>query len=67
MGFEDMKTHDLANRVVKDQAEEIKINDRVKPRGKVVEEGGEVALLRDGLADFQQGFELATGVVQRGS
>jgi hypothetical protein len=67
VSFEDMKTHDVANRVVKDKAEEIEINNGVKPRGKVVEERREVALLRDGLADFQQGFELTTGVVQRGS
>ena len=67
MSFEDMKAHDVANRVVEDQAKEIEINNRVKPRGKIVEERGEVALLRDGLANLQQGFELTTGVVQRGS
>jgi hypothetical protein len=31
-----------------------------------VEKRGKIALLRDGLADFEQGFELTPGVFERG-
>jgi hypothetical protein len=30
-----------------------------------MEQRGEIALLRDGLAHFEQGFELAPGVLER--
>jgi hypothetical protein len=48
---------------VERQREEIEIDDGVETLGKIVEEDGEVALLGDGFADFEEGFELAAGVL----
>ena len=42
------------------------LDDRMEPASKVVEQRGEIALLGDGLADFEQGFELTPGVFERG-
>jgi len=67
MRFEDVKAHDVLCGVMQHQAEKIKFNDRVQADGKVVEERGEIALLRNSLAHFEQGFELTPGVLQRGS
>ena len=64
--FENMETHDVAGGVVKDKGEEIEIDDGMETLGKVVEKRGKIALLGDGLADFEQGFELTPGVFQRG-
>ena len=64
--FENVETHDVARGVVKDKAEEVEVNDGVEARGEVVEKRGKIALLGDGLADFEQGFELAPGVFERG-
>jgi len=38
----------------------------MKAAGKVVEKRGKIALLRNGLADLEQGFELTPGVFERG-
>jgi len=64
--FEDVQAHDVARGIVKDEAEEVEVNDGVEARGEVVEKRGEIALLGDGLADFEQGFKLAPGVFERG-
>ena len=45
------------------EREEIEIDDGVEAFGEIVEECGEVALLGDGFADFEEGFELAAGVL----
>jgi hypothetical protein len=51
---------------MENEGEEVKIDDAVETLGKVVEKRGEIALLGDGLADFEQGFELTPGVFERG-
>ena len=53
--------------VVKDQSEEVEVNDGVQSRGKVVKQRRKIALLRNSLAYFEQGFELSPGVLQRRS
>jgi hypothetical protein len=64
--FKDVQPHDFLCWVVQDQAEEVKVDDRVQAGGQVMKQRGKIALLRDGLAHFEQGFELAPGVLQRG-
>ena len=64
--FENVQAHDVLRGVVKNQGEEVEINDGMKTRGKIMEQRGEIALLRDGLAHFEQGFKLAPGVLPRG-
>src|SRR5229473_3238503 len=64
--LEDVQAHDVLDGVVKDEGEEIEIDDGVETLGKVVEQRGEIALLGDGLADFEQGFELTPGMFKRG-
>jgi hypothetical protein len=61
-----METHNVPRRIVKDETEEVEFDNQVEARGKVVEKRGKIALLGDGLADFQQGFELTPGVFERG-
>jgi hypothetical protein len=48
------------------QGEEIEIDDGVEALGEIVEEFREIALLLDGFADFEKGFELAAGVLVGG-
>ena len=57
--FENVETHDVADGIVEREGEEIEIDDGVEALGEIVEECGEVTLLRDGFADFEKGFELA--------
>ena len=64
--FENVQTHDVLRGVVKNQREEVEINDGMKPRGKIMKQRRKIALLRDGLAHLEQGFELAPGVLPRG-
>jgi len=52
---------------VKDEREEVEVDDGVEAAGKVVEKRGEIALLGDSLADFEQGFELTPGMLERRS
>ena len=66
VGFEDVETHDVARGVVENEGEEVEVDDAVETLGEVVEKRGEIALLGDGLADFEQGFELTPGVFERG-
>ena len=65
MRFKNVKAHDVLGGVMQHQAEKVKINDRVQADGQVVEQCGKIALLRDGLAHLEQGFELVPGVLQR--
>jgi hypothetical protein len=51
---------------MKDERKEIEVDDGMEAAGKVVEKRGEIALLGDGLTDFEQGFKLAPGVFERG-
>ncbi len=60
--FENVEAHDVASGIVESEREEIEIDDGVEALGEIVEECGEVALLGDGFADFEEGFELAAGV-----
>lgn len=60
--LENVKAHDVADGIVKSERQEIEIDDGVEALGEIVEEDGEVALLGDGFADFEEGFELAAGV-----
>jgi hypothetical protein len=62
-GFEDVKTHGVVGRIVKHQAEEVEGENTVETLGEVVEESFQVALLSDGLGNFEQGFDLAGRVV----
>jgi hypothetical protein len=66
MGFENVKAHDVADGIVEDKAKEVEFDNRMEPAGEVVEKRREIALLGDGLADFEQGFELTPGVFERG-
>jgi hypothetical protein len=65
-GFQNVEAHDVFDRVMKDEREEIKVDDGMEPAGKVVEKRGEIALLGDDLTDFEQGFELTPGMFKRG-
>src|SRR5438132_9262780 len=62
--FENMKTHHVADRIVEDESQEVEFNDGVQAAGKVVEKRGEIALLGDGFADFEQRFELTPGMLE---
>ncbi len=64
--FQNVEAHDVARSVVKNESKEIEIDDGMETAGKVMEQRGEIALLGDGLADFEQGFKLAPGMFQRG-
>ena len=61
--FENVEAHDVAGGIVESEREEIEIDDGVEALGEIVEKCGEVALLGDGFADFEEGFELAAGVL----
>jgi hypothetical protein len=63
--LEDVEAHDVANGVVKDEGEKVKIDDGVKTFGEVVKKSGEVAMLGDGFRHFEQGFELTPGLFKR--
>ena len=63
--FKDVEAHDVARGIVENEGEEVEVHDGVEALGEVVEKRGEVALLGNGLADFEQGFELTPGVLQR--
>ena len=52
---------------MKNQSEEIEVDNGVESAGKVVEKRREIALLGDGFADFEQSFELTPGVFERRS
>ena len=64
--FQDVQAHDVLGGVVKDEGKEIEIDDRMEAAGEVVEQRGEIALLGDSFADFEQGFELTPGMFKRG-
>jgi len=61
--LEDVQTHYIANLVVERECEKVEIDDRMQSLGKVVEQCGQIALLRDGFADFEQGFQLPPGMI----
>src|SRR5207245_9203371 len=58
--------NDVPDGIVENKTKEVEFDDRMEPASKVVEKRGEIALLSDGLADFEQGFELTPGVFERG-
>ncbi len=64
-GFEDVQAHYIARGVVKRERQKVEVDHGMQTFGKVVEKRGQIALLRDGFADFQQGFELAPGMIDR--
>jgi hypothetical protein len=51
---------------VEDEGEEVEVHDGVEALGEVMKKRRKIALLGDGLADFEQGFELTPGVFKRG-
>jgi len=63
--FQNMKAHHVSDGIVKDTSKEVELDDGMKAAGKVVEKRGEIALLGDGLTDFEQGFELTPGMLKR--
>jgi hypothetical protein len=63
--FQDVEAHDVANGIVKDEGEKVKIDDAVKTLGKVVKKSVEVAMLGDGFRHLEQGFELTPGLFKR--
>ena len=63
--FENVEAHHVAHRIVEREREEIEIDHGMQALGEIVEEFVEVALLGDGFADFEQGFELAARVLVR--
>jgi hypothetical protein len=64
--FQNVEAHDVTGRLVKDEREEVEVDDRMEAAGEVVEQRREIALLGDSLADFEQGFELTPGMFKRG-
>ncbi len=64
--FENVEAHDVAAGIVENEGEEVEVDHGVQALGEVVEQRGQIALLGDGLANFQQGFKLTPGVFQRG-
>jgi hypothetical protein len=65
IGFENVEAHDVPDGIVENKTKEVEFDNGVQAAGKVVEQRGEIALLSDGLADFEQGFELTPGVFER--
>jgi len=64
-GFQNVEAHDIFGGVMEDEREEIEVDDGMEAAGKVVEKRGEITLLGDDLADFEQGFELTPGMFKR--
>ena len=62
--FENVKAHHVADGIVEDESEEVEFDDGVQAAGEVVEKRGKIALLGDGFADFEQGFELTPGMLE---
>ena len=63
---ENVEAHDVASGIVEDEGQEIEVDDRAQAVRKIVKQRGEITLLGDGLAHFEQGFELTPGVFERG-
>src|SRR5229473_1627787 len=63
--FKNVETHDVARGVVENESEKVEVDDGVETLGEVVEKRGKVALLGNGLANFEQSFELTPGVFER--
>ena len=63
--FQNVQSHDVADRVVQHQRQEVELHHPVKPLGELMKKRRQIALLRDGLTHFQQRLQLAPGVVQR--
>lgn len=64
--FQDVQAHGVRGRIVQDKREKIELQDRVQTFGKFVKQGFEVALLRDGFADFKKRFKLPARALQAG-
>jgi hypothetical protein len=64
MRFQNVEAHGAAGRIVKNQAEEIELQDSVEAIGKFVEKELEVALLGNRFGNFEQGLELPHGLRQ---
>ena len=58
VSFEDVQTHGVVGGIVQHEGEKIELQNGVEAFRELVEEGLEVALLRDGFADFEKRFEL---------
>src|SRR6266550_2250823 len=63
---ENVEAHDVASGVVQDEGQKIEFDDGAQAVRKIVKQRWKIALLGDGLADFEQGFELTPGVFERG-
>ncbi len=55
LGFENVQAHDLAFAVVEEQVQEIEMGDAMQAGAEIVEEFAEVAMMRDGFGDFEEG------------
>src|SRR5258708_534881 len=64
--FKNVETHDVACGVMENEGEKVEVDDGMETLGEVVEKRGQVALLGDGLANFEQGFKLTPGVFKPG-
>jgi len=53
-GFEEVETHDLALRIVQDEIQVIEMRYVVQPRGQIVEQLRQIAMLRDGLRHLKK-------------
>ena len=60
---QNVQAHSVANRIVENEREKIEGENGVKALRQLLKEGGQVALLRDGLADLQESFELPPGML----
>jgi hypothetical protein len=59
-----VKPHDVANGIVQRKRKKIEIDYGMEAFGKIVKKRRQIALMRDGLADFQKGLKLSPGVVE---
>ena len=64
--FQDVQAHDVARGIMENESEEVEVHDGVEALGEIVKKRGQIAMLGDGLADFEQGFELTPGVFTAG-
>jgi len=64
--FQDVQSHHVARRIVQHQRQEVEVDHAVQPLRQVVKQRRKIALLRNRFAHFQQSFQLAPGVFERG-
>ena len=64
VGLENVQAHHAVLRVEQGEADEIEGNQRLEAAAQIGEQGGELAVGRDGFGHFQQGFIARAGGVR---